>query len=79
VLGHLAGNGSFTLHIPGRRPLVAAFLTNRTGGYEASQRLLAALAGFAAAGDLAAPSTPNRRTSSMSRASEYSSPRSPAS
>ena len=77
--GHLAGNGSFTLHIPGRRPLVAAFLTNRTGGYEASQRLLAALAGFAAAGDLAAPSTPNRRTSSMSRASEYTSPRSPAS
>jgi CubicO group peptidase (beta-lactamase class C family) len=74
--GHLAANGSFTLVIPGRRPLVAAFLTNRTGGYEASQRVLAALAGFAAAGDLAVPSTPNRRASSMSRASEYASPRS---
>ena len=74
--GHLAANGSFTLVIPGRRPLVAAFLTNRTGGYEASQRVLAALAGFAAAGDLAAPSTPSRRASSMSRASEYASPRS---
>ena len=45
--GHLAANGSFALVIPGERPLVAAFLTNRSRSFDASQRVLKALVEFA--------------------------------
>ena len=53
--GHTAANGSFCLVIPGRRPLVAAFLTNRTGSADAAQRVLRALADVAASGEVASP------------------------
>ena len=38
--GHWAANGSFILAIPGRRPLVAAFLTNRAQSEGAAKQVL---------------------------------------
>jgi hypothetical protein len=52
--GHYATNGSFALVVPGRRPLVAALLLNRTSpptgppGGVAAQRVFEALAAYAA-------------------------------
>ena len=47
--GHVGANGSFSLVIPGLRPLVATFLVNRTGGERAAQRVLGALVNVAVA------------------------------
>ena len=49
--GHLGTNSSFALVIPGRRPLVATLLLNRSGGQAASQRVLDMLLHVATGGN----------------------------
>ncbi|CAJ1378705.1 unnamed protein product [Effrenium voratum] len=54
ALGHCASNGSVVAVLPGARPLVAAFLVNRSDGFDAQKEVLAALVRHAGATEPAA-------------------------